>query len=1696
MLEDNLLISKRAAGNAIDPEVHVAIASAAKTQGEAFDWSRSTAATSEAMKRRKHLENQDEDTQHRLWKAFNDNQRTLLTYAGYKLPKHKGGVPHWLTHPFSDVGEAGERAIGAVAKGTVGGIGDFVGDLGQGASDTNTIVQRNKKTPVVGRVIGVTSRGLHDVGAFEKWTGVTHDVAQTAHAVGLGLSGLQHTYRAAELISENHSDTWTDLAGWVAPFTAGIKEWSHAWSTTGSPIGEYSPHHVAHLEDKYGKKWVHIGMRLQSGETLAEILDNKSQQDKDEVARAFAPLQPGHPERGGDPLMQKMLKELDASHLSVGRQLVPAELAVTHPLLHQALSGTIDGLFDWYLDPVVIGTEVTKARMIARWAIEGPKDVEKLYQAKQSVRNEFAMVAEHLKSQRGVDLLAENPRWARLAEPMQKAGVTTGEEVKDWIKDGVGMRALLEGNASGLHAEQVTLPHQGFFGEKTRAMKNWTAGMFDSTAEKNFPFSDFGKKLVRSVPRSGSINLTSEKAGAQVLDYLRQFLPERQARDLTQVFMNASGSEIGTGTRRNILFGAYDEIRKTLGVSDTDWLDIRTKWEQEMEQRFSGPGFDNMTDGVTSENHALDIPELSNTMVLPGVEAWASAIAKKNMLDDTRQAMDWWMSNVWKPSVILRPAFALRAGGEELFQAIARYGVKEMIQAGLAEHAFKNMTPIGHTAAALIPEELAEHIQTPENALAAMVYRAGRGGAREVLAGKFADFAHELSSMPKYAQMYMDSFARDISAMHNPGAMFYPQDLGITMKAPDGRLVNMEMIGTHGFSKAHAGETGRFHYGWRIKLQHLLAGPLRSTALDHIGDEETQVNEVYKTIASKNFDRYRGDFVRNGKDSSLRVVLDPGVRSAARFPDLSEVADVQILGDSVGPNLASSSASGRVIRLNPEAIRTDYEHGLPYLRGRMVDDRGNVLAGSEQKKRVLARMGVNPDKLYEWFENNGGIEKYREFIIAHEKAHIALEHTGTHVGNFLAEGAVRKEIEANNLAFRELEMPFGAGITGVDVRASSASQQEAWRDWAHKVVQDTNALVSGPDGTVNEKLVARLRKGEIPSAEELEQIPEAMKPEWVAAPTMVPVPGNTLRHIVDAGFKHAVGRPMDALIRKRLFFRNFQTQVEEVEKFAPAYKWTREDVFDIAFHRAYDQTVPYIHDIRLRSQFAVQNRNIFPFWFAQEQFYKRTARSVMFNPAGYRRAQLTLMGMRHTGMLHRGANGEDFFYYPSPPVVQELLAHTIGKFFGPGVSNMPIEMNFTGTLKGISPGLNDTGIPSVAPLIGIGINALGKRFPGLEKTVLGSEGSGKSWWEAMLPGIGVHLVHAFGDQRGASEQLGSALFQSKVELEAEGLGLPDNATVEQHQQWADRVEARARYRMFVRALAGFVAPSAPRLEIDPKHLHKEGIDLWEELGFDDGSKEFARRHPDDPLLALYPSAYLTTPTKARGGGVLPLTRSAATFIKKNADMLRSHPFGAAYLIPSNPSDKSYVPELYAQQLALHLRKPLEASRDLENDEQWKAMKFMEAKTKYFNERDRRDAALKQVGHNSRLRVQIEQQFKTQFADNYLASHPVFADMVESGARQKTRVKVLAELRDIESQGLLASTSKQAKAVFKMADEYDRLNGAFDDLRTRGFSSTRVGQLRKLFSGAFQGWATSFLLDHPDADGFYHAIIEPDLPEVG
>lgn len=459
-------------------------------------------------------------------------------------------------------------------------------------------------------------------------------------------------------------------------------------------------------------------------------------------------------------------------------------------------------------------------------------------------------------------------------------------------------------------------------------------------------------------------------------------------------------------------------------------------------------------------------------------------------------------------------------------------------------------------------------------------------------------------------------------------------------------------------------------------------------------------------------------------------------------------------------------------------------------------------------------------------------------------------------------------------------------------------------------------------------------------------------------------------------------------------------EVRRIVKFWRSQDDALRTVVETSARRAFNDSIGYIDDHNIRSQFAETIRNLVPFYFAEEQFMKRWIRTAIYDPASIHKLQVIKHGLESSGLLQRDPeSGEQYFVYPGSGELNSLIGHAMEKVTGrPTV--MPMYVPMTGQLRYALPGFDNLGVPAPGPLVSVPLSMLANRFPELrdaEYTVLGERAAGKGIVDHLMPTSVRRFWDAMKATPESSREMASSMMAAMAYMEASGHGLPDDASSTQVEVYLDRVENWARSLMLTRAIVGFTAPAAPSGDVPGKELSVEFKRALSDLPIDEAVTTFLAANPDATPFTVFQSE---TPSKAyiRPG------MQTLNWLEANQDILGQYPMAAPWLVPQEFNDEPYSSRAYNGQVAMGVRE-----RRLP-EEYYREIKFAQAAPQYFDTKDefeRKIAALRVARETDA--AQEQEAAYGRWRQAYLAQHPIFAEQLSSPQSRLDREKVVDQL---------------------------------------------------------------------------------------
>lgn len=517
---------------------------------------------------------------------------------------------------------------------------------------------------------------------------------------------------------------------------------------------------------------------------------------------------------------------------------------------------------------------------------------------------------------------------------------------------------------------------------------------------------------------------------------------------------------------------------------------------------------------------------------------------------------------------------------------------------------------------------------------------------------------------------------------------------------------------------------------------------------------------------------------------------------------------------------------------------------------------------------------------------------------------------------------------------------------------------------------------------------------------------------------------------------------------------------------------------DAAATRAVVASVPFIDDHNIRSQYASYMKNLQPFFFAEEQFYKRWIRTLAMRPEAIQRGQQYMMGLRHAGIVHQDENGNWVFTYPGSAEGLQAVTKALGLV---GVNaNMPVDMALTGNVRRTLPGIGQFGAPGFSPLVTVPVGGLAMVLPeaagfDLLKQKLGGPWANQGLVDQVMPTTYKRLWAAATHDPEKDPQMASAMFQAVQYLAATGQ-MPDGSDPAETQVFLDRARNWARTQMVWRAAFGFVGPASPSNALGDDGLNEEARKLIGSLGMEDGMAELVRRHPDYTAFDL--TAQGVAQTEVLSNAPLPALKSTTDWLDGNGSLLQQYPNAGLFLMPPPDADNKFDIEAYYHQLSTGYR----VRRGL--DDTWQEMIFRRDAPRYFDTNQQLDQAY--VAAQTPAARQTVEALKKAFGDEYRSTHPVFAQKLAASESEEQRNQTISELgRMLADPSKLPATDTTRK-VNVAWQTYQNLQDALSVLSRDG--SKLASDKRTAVRNATLQWGDAYAQRNPEVAALWQRVL--------
>lgn len=646
-------------------------------------------------------------------------------------------------------------------------------------------------------------------------------------------------------------------------------------------------------------------------------------------------------------------------------------------------------------------------------------------------------------------------------------------------------------------------------------------------------------------------------------------------------------------------------------------------------------------------------------------------------------------------------------------------------------------------------------------------------------------------------------------------------------------------------------------------------------------------------------------------------------------------------------------------------------------------------------------------------------------------------------------------------------------------------------------------MVKSDDETINTDLLNKIRTWDdkaqqyrITGKLTIDDLPvtEADAPSYIVGPKLIAVSesGNYTASIQELGYKW-LGEANARMSREPVVFWNMIQMRKDFEDtgFEAAFMKAHlmgidpsdtkaiekaklvaeKKLAEIVEDRARLQTLAYVDNPMVQSQFAFSIRNFARFYRASEDFARRITRVVKYNPEALVKASLTYEGITHSGWIQEDDKGEPYFVYPGMTQVYRVVQGVMQALGVPAEFKTPFPIEFGAKVKMLTPSLNpDSLMPTFAgPLAAVSTKVMSNIVsiwsPGTADTItriaLGPYAEDQPMVSAFLPAH-VNRIYSAMNQDERDGQYASAMRKAMTYLEASGNGLvqkyttndageqvPVPFTAQELEDYRIRLKNTTLSVLGLRVIFGFFAPASPQVQL------RSDMAEWVR---DNGKANFKQawysvlsQYPGDydaamkKWVELYPDQIPFTVSESDRSTVayFRYAEESGNFVDKNQDLFKRFPQGAAFLIPHK---EGYSWDAYKTMTDMGLRKNKTVSDFLREVQTAADMQT------YFERKDTFEKSLTEVGTDYE-RAELRKEWND-WAKVFKAGRPlVQEELAQGGKRAIERVNALNDLKSmLDDKRVYQISPVTAKTLKEMVDTYEKFQTTKKELQ--GISGSR------------------------------------------
>jgi hypothetical protein len=636
--------------------------------------------------------------------------------------------------------------------------------------------------------------------------------------------------------------------------------------------------------------------------------------------------------------------------------------------------------------------------------------------------------------------------------------------------------------------------------------------------------------------------------------------------------------------------------------------------------------------------------------------------------------------------------------------------------------------------------------------------------------------------------------------------------------------------------------------------------------------------------------------------------------------------------------------------------------------------------------------------------------------------------------------------------------------------------------WSHAATENVRAATHGGDDVhaPNMSLLDNVAEGRYTPEGLLHQVPVTERPLGVPGRELVPVPGgSTLARIASIGYHRALNPIVNFLSRQPLAYAEFSKRMDLYEHMEKAGVLLHEERVVRSASEATVDAIRYVHNIQDRTVLDQLLRNWVPFFFAQEQAYRRAGRLLAEDPGAFRRYELGIQSAHDLTAKQQDSSGNQYFALPGAGFLDHL---SVGIFSAIGMPTASINpTGFGGTLSAANVVFPTAeGVrPDISPVVTIPsqfvynmFEEFGQKYSALKPITgaasgalfdaIGSQAMSQSVLQQLIPNT--TLYRAVETIAGNDTSFTSAMlmtmqnlaYQQNVAMEKWNEGgqrgaMPDiippaDASPEQLQSFLSRLKNQTRIVFAMRAIIGAFSPVSADVTVNDFGLNAElQADITSQKSITMGFQKFLE---DNPNATPYTVAKSTVTT----GAELPDSQAAIEWVQQNQPLLNQYQYGGMWLMPTSNND-TYSAQAYYEEVASGLR-----VRDTPQ-QYLNSLYAANGDQIYYNALVQHEANLTAAGNGTAAENQEYARWDT-FMQQLQKTQPIWWAQYNNGQRQSNAQRSINELTDIYNAGTAPATkTAQGQAVGALLAQYQQAEAAYMQAGSASNYSTAQSQIR-------------------------------------